>query len=216
MGHRDGSITSGDVGCWGKSACLLTQGHDIPADSDPLAGPATTAPRRMMPAMEDLLLRRAPAAPGEVYDILSGSRIVGRILLSAYYRSFHRHSTAPKNRVDDRFNGSKESKSSRREAGRSAGPAGHQSRVYHQPEDCQGARPHHSAAADRPRRRGDRISWRACTNIAALAYGRSWHFSAVPTAPSDVRFQGVSSIGQCNTSCSLLAGVSKAKVFRGR
>ena len=26
----------------------------------------------------------------------------------------------------------------------------------------------------------------------------------------------VSSIGQCNTSCSLLAGVSKAKVFRGR
>ena len=44
----------------------------------------------------------------------------------------------------------------------------------------------------------------------------TWHFSAVPTAPSDVRFQGVSSIGQCNTSCSLLAGVSKAKVFRGR
>ena len=45
----------------------------------------------------------------------------------------------------------------------------------------------------------------------------SWqHFSAVPTAPSDVWFQGVSSIGQCNTSCSLLAGVSKAKVFRGR
>jgi putative ABC transport system substrate-binding protein len=33
-----------------------------------------------------------------------------------------------------------------------------------------------------------------------------WHFSAVPTPPSDVRFQGVSSIGQCNTSCSLLAG----------
>ena len=31
-----------------------------------------------------------------------------------------------------------------------------------------------------------------------------------------VRFRGVSSIGQCNTSCSLLAGVSKAKVFRGR
>ena len=45
---------------------------------------------------------------------------------------------------------------------------------------------------------------------------RCWHFSAVPTAPSNVRFQGVSSIGQCNTSCSLLAGVSKAKVFRGR
>ena len=29
-------------------------------------------------------------------------------------------------------------------------------------------------------------------------------------------FVFVSSIGQCNTSCSLLAGVSKAKVFRGR
>ena len=43
---------------------------------------AAAAPRRMMPAMPDLLLRRAPAAPGEVYDVLSGSRIVGRILLS--------------------------------------------------------------------------------------------------------------------------------------
>ena len=32
----------------------------------------------------------------------------------------------------------------------------------------------------------------------------------------NVRFGPVSSIGQCNTSCSLLAGVSKAKVFRGR
>jgi hypothetical protein len=30
------------------------------------------------------------------------------------------------------------------------------------------------------------------------------------------KYRGVSSIGQCNTSCSLLAGVSKAKVFRGR
>jgi hypothetical protein len=30
------------------------------------------------------------------------------------------------------------------------------------------------------------------------------------------RIDRVSSIGQCNTSCSLLAGVSKAKVFRGR
>ena len=65
-----------------KIACLLTQGHDIPADSDPLAALATAAPRRMMPAMADLLLRRAPAAPGEVYNVLSGSRIVGRILLS--------------------------------------------------------------------------------------------------------------------------------------
>ena len=58
------------------------QGHDIPADSDPLAALATAARLRMMSAMADLLLRRAPAAPGEVYDVLSESRIVGRILLS--------------------------------------------------------------------------------------------------------------------------------------
>ena len=42
---------------------------------------------------------------------------------------------------------------------------------------------------------------------------RCWHFADIRV---NVRFQGVSSIGQCNTSCSLLAGVSKAKVFRGR
>jgi hypothetical protein len=35
-----------------------------------------------MPAMAELLLKRATAASGEVYDVLSGSRIVGRILLS--------------------------------------------------------------------------------------------------------------------------------------
>ena len=33
-----------------------------------------------MPAMAELLLKRATAASGEVYDVLSGSRIVGRIL----------------------------------------------------------------------------------------------------------------------------------------
>ena len=65
-----------------KIAWLLTQVPDNPAGSDPLAALATAAPRRMMPAMADLLLRRAPAAPGEVYDVLSGSRIVGRMLLS--------------------------------------------------------------------------------------------------------------------------------------
>src|SRR5215475_5595338 len=32
----------------------------------------------------------------------------------------------------------------------------------------------------------------------------------------DVRCQGVSSTDQCNTACSLSAGVSKPKVFRGR
>ena len=35
-----------------------------------------------MPAMAELLLKRATAASGEVYDVLSGSRIVGRIWLS--------------------------------------------------------------------------------------------------------------------------------------
>ena len=34
--------------------------------------------------------------------------------------------------------------------------------------------------------------------------------------PPDVRFWGVHSTGQCNTSRSLSAGVSKPKVFRGR
>jgi hypothetical protein len=53
----------------------------------PRCGPTDSAlaaatRRRMMPVMADLMLRRAPAAPGEVYDVLSGSRIVGRILLS--------------------------------------------------------------------------------------------------------------------------------------
>lgn len=38
--------------------------------------------RRTMAAMVDLLLRRAPAASGEVYDVLRGRKIVGRIMLS--------------------------------------------------------------------------------------------------------------------------------------
>ena len=47
-------------------------------------------------------------------------------------------------------------------------------------------------------------------------HDRLWHEAADPECPLHGRFRGVSSIGQCNTSCSLLAGVSKAKVFRGR
>jgi hypothetical protein len=35
-----------------------------------------------MAAMVDLLLRRVPAASGEVYDVLRGRKIVGRIMLS--------------------------------------------------------------------------------------------------------------------------------------
>jgi hypothetical protein len=54
-----------------------------------------------------------------------------------------------------------------------------------------------------------------CDARAMSALGQS---RQIDTAPGSrrVRFAPVSSIGQCNTSCSLLAGVSKAKVFRGR
>jgi ABC-type uncharacterized transport system substrate-binding protein len=54
----------------------------------------------------------------------------------------------------------------RRQAGRPAGAAIHEGRADHQPQDREGARPHRSAAAARPRRRGDRVkegarqSWR--------------------------------------------------------
>ena len=43
---------------------------------------AATSPHRTMAAMVDLLLRRAPAASGEAYDVRRGTRIVGRIMLS--------------------------------------------------------------------------------------------------------------------------------------
>lgn len=43
---------------------------------------APSSPRRTMAAMVDLLLRRAPAASGEVYDVLRGRTIVGWIMLS--------------------------------------------------------------------------------------------------------------------------------------
>ena len=45
----------------------------------------------------------------------------------------------------------------RREAGGPAGRAADQIRAGAQPQDCQGARPHHPAGAARPRRRGDRM-----------------------------------------------------------
>jgi hypothetical protein len=35
--------------------------------------------------MTDLLLKRATASPGEVYDVMCEERIVGRIMLSADY-----------------------------------------------------------------------------------------------------------------------------------
>jgi hypothetical protein len=43
-----------------------------------------------------------------------------------------------------------------------------------------------------------------------------WHLANIPIEQGNVRSWGVRSTGQCNTACSLLAGVSKPKVFRGR
>ena len=49
-------------------------------------------------------------------------------------------------------------------------------------------------------------------------YGRTIHWvkSATSAALADVRFAPARSTGQCNTACSLSAGVWKPKVFRGR
>ena len=55
--------------------------------------------------------------------------------------------------------------------------------------------------------------------VVQAAGMRPWnavHRTAASRSCTHGRAEGVSSIGQCNTSCSLLAGVSKAKVFRGR
>jgi hypothetical protein len=55
--------------------------HQRPA-LRPMVVLAPSSPHRTMAAMADLLLRRARAASGEVYDVLRGRRIVGRIMLS--------------------------------------------------------------------------------------------------------------------------------------
>jgi ABC transporter substrate binding protein len=73
-----------------------------------------------------------------------------------------------------------------REARRPANPASGQIHARDQSQDRQGAWTARAAPADRPRRRGDRIeSW-----SAAIAHSRLWHFSAVPTAPSNVGYRG--------------------------
>src|SRR6476469_265357 len=54
---------------------------------------APSSPRRTMAAMVDLLLRRAPAASGEVYDVLRGRKIVGRIISPMARR--HRSGSGP-------------------------------------------------------------------------------------------------------------------------
>jgi hypothetical protein len=57
----------------------------------------------------------------------------------------------------------------------------------------------------------------SASEAVMIRYNGMWVIVERPRESSpNVRFARVSSIGQCNTSCSLLAGVSKAKVFRGR
>jgi hypothetical protein len=48
-----------------------------------------------------------------------------------------------------------------------------------------------------------------------LAAGRKMRVDTT-VVETNVHYQTVRSTGQCNTACSLSAGVSKPKVFRGR
>ena len=74
-------------------------GHFLRPSLRPQVVLAPSSPRRTMAAMVELLLRRAPAASGEVYDVLRGRKIVGRIMLSngsaasqwVWTISFHYH-----------------------------------------------------------------------------------------------------------------------------
>ena len=45
---------------------------------------------------------------------------------------------------------------------------------------------------------------------------RSWPFASLSAVQRYVCNWGVRSTGQCNTACSLSAGVWKPKIFRGR
>jgi hypothetical protein len=61
----------------------------------------------------------------------------------------------------------------------------------HEQQGVKGGNPlerlaHVSGQAARARRRSDRIA----VPLAASAHGGSWHFSDVPAAPTNVRFQG--------------------------
>jgi hypothetical protein len=78
------------------------------------------------------------------------------------------------------------------------------------------ARPPTSFGARASRSSGGKIARaRSSYELPARHQYRLGSSGPIP-ASSPVRSSLVSSISQCNTSCSLLAGVSKAKVFRGR
>jgi putative ABC transport system substrate-binding protein len=75
----------------------------------------------------------------------------------------------------------------RREGRRFARATGHESRINHQSQGCQGARPQRAAVAARPRRRADRMSSRIRGKNADVA---CWPIGEVAVRDSDARFRG--------------------------
>jgi hypothetical protein len=52
--------------------------------------------------------------------------------------------------------------------------------------------------------------------LMAVLTRAKWPMATDFAAQANVGFRGARSTGQCNTACSLSAGVWKPKVFRGR